>query len=602
MLNLVSCISLFIKVKKQILFSLFISFSLGVFLQDLNGFSWQQLNLIATLGVISLGLIWVKADWLVQIRIWLLNIFFLCFGVFTHYLNSEKSVLSSVSKKEELVFKIEQKLNSTVKNKRYEITAFHQNQPFKAVLSVPKDLEELDYKHYYQSQLSLYPLESSKNNYQFDYAKFQARKGVYYRAYAKDLHKAPKSELTFSEKMKQWRLELLSNIDKNEKLSQQTRAFLKGIVLADRTEVDAETNTNFRRSGLTHVLAISGSHIAIIFGVIYMLLSLIVPAKFRTGVILFSLVLIWIFAWFIGWGSSVVRSCIMLTVYFGFVLLQRKPQVLDALALAGLGILMVDTQELFSVGFQLSFSAVLGIYWFNKPIIRLFPNPKNKIQKLLLYTFTVSTAAQLGTLPIVIYYFHQYSAWSILANLVVLPLMEIVIILSFLMTIVFGLGIYWSWLSFAYDWLIKALLWLIGFFGKIELGYFQDIPLSIWEMGALAVGLYFLREILVRFRWRGFMKLMFSVLLFFGIKMGLDVRAYHDKEARWHYHYHTKVFSVLDKGKVYFWVSDKDNLEMLESYLIKPYVISKRAESYKVKMMSEEVNEVIFNGKRYPSQ
>ncbi|MDY3344627.1 ComEC/Rec2 family competence protein [Riemerella anatipestifer] len=588
--------------KKQILFSLFISFSLGVFLQDLSELSWQQSNIITTLGAISLGLIWVKADWLVRGRIWLLNIFFLCFGVFTHYLNSEKSVLPSVSKKEELVFKIEQKLNSTAKNKRYEITAFHQNQPFKAVLSIPKDLEELDYKHYYQSQLSLYPLESSKNNYQFDYAKFQARKGVYYRAYAKDLRKAPKSELAFSEKMKQWRLEFLSNIDKNEKLSQQTRAFLKGIVLADRTEVDAGTNSNFRRSGLAHILAISGTHIAIIFGVVYMLLRLVLPVRFRIGVMLLSLSLIWAFAWFIGWGNSVVRACIMLTVYFGFVLLQRKPQVLDSLALAGLGILMVDTQELFSVGFQLSFSAVLGIYWFNRPMIRLFPNPRNKIQKLLLYTFTMSTAAQLGTMPIVIYYFHQYSAWSILANLLVLPLMEIVIILSFLMTIIFGLGIYWSWLSFTYDWLIKALLWLIGFFGKIEMGYFQDIPLSIWEMGVWAVGLYFLREILIRFTWRGFMKLMFSVLLFFGIKMGLDIRAYHDKEAKWHYHYRTKVFSVLDKGRVYFWVSDKDNLEVLEGYLIKPYVISKRAESYKVKIMSEEVNEVIFNRKRYSSQ
>nr|WP_290440693.1 ComEC/Rec2 family competence protein [Riemerella anatipestifer] len=596
---MVSCVSLFIKVKKQILFSLFISFSLGVFLQDLSELSWQQSNIITTLGAISLGLIWVKADWLVRGRIWLLNIFFLCFGVFTHYLNSEKSVLPSVSKKEELVFKIEQKLNSTAKNKRYEITAFHQNQSFKAVLSVPKDLEELDYKHYYQSQLSLYPLESSKNNYQFDYAKFQARKGVYYRAYARDLRKAPKSELTFSEKMKQWRLEFLSNIDKNEKLSQQTRAFLKGIVLADRTEVDAGTNSNFRRSGLAHILAISGTHIAIIFGMVYMLLRLVLPVRFRIGVILLSLSLIWAFTWFIDWGNSVVRACIMLTVYFGFILLQRKPQVLDSLALAGLGILMVDTQELFSVGFQLSFSAVLGIYWFNRPMIRLFPNPRNKIQKLLLYTFTMSTAAQLGTMPIVIYYFHQYSAWSILANLLVLPLMEIVIILSFLITIVFGLGIYWNWLSFTYDWLIKALLRLIGFFGKIEIGSFQDIPLSIWEMGIWAVGLYFLREILIRFTWRGFMRLMFSVLLFFGIKMWLDIRAYHDKEAKWHYHYRTKVFSVLDKGKVCFWVADEDNLETLESNLIKPYVISKRAESYKVKMMSKEVDEVIFNGKRY---
>ncbi len=89
------------------------------------------------IGVISLGLIWVKADWVVRIRIWLLNIFF---SVLEYLLITliRKNQFCRVFLKEELVFKIEQKLNSTAKNKRYEITAFHQNQPFKAVLSVPK--------------------------------------------------------------------------------------------------------------------------------------------------------------------------------------------------------------------------------------------------------------------------------------------------------------------------------------------------------------------------------------------------------------------------------------------------------------------------------
>jgi competence protein ComEC len=114
----------------------------------------------------------------------------------------------------------------------------------------------------------------------------------------------------------------------------------------------------------------------------FILLKPIFPAKFRKIPILLSLILIWSFTIFIDYGSSVVRSCIMIlriTVLF----LQRKPDLLHAMAIAGFLILIFDTQQLFDVGFQLSFIAVFGIFWLNEPILKYLPKPKNKIQNFL---------------------------------------------------------------------------------------------------------------------------------------------------------------------------------------------------------------------------
>ena len=144
---------------------------------------------------------------------------------------------------------------------------------------------------------------------------------------------SPKKGLSFSEKIKQKRSEVLENINHSQ-LKSSVKEFLKGIILADRTEMDAELVSDFSKSGLVHFLAISGTHFAIIFWVILFLLKPLFSAKNRNIPIVISLILLWIFAVFIDYGSSVVRSCLMISAYYGFVIFQRKPDVLHALALS----------------------------------------------------------------------------------------------------------------------------------------------------------------------------------------------------------------------------------------------------------------------------
>ncbi|MBP6378404.1 MAG: ComEC/Rec2 family competence protein, partial [Kaistella sp.] len=258
----------------------------------------------------------VKDFYFHRIRHVSLFILFFSLGNFAHFLNSKKPHLPELKNKEVIVFKITKKLNSNEKNRRYEISAWKGNQPFLSVLSVPKSEAELNFLHYYKAEAFINRFQKPYSDFQFDYGKYLSRKDIYFQAYLPNsFQRGLRNDLSFSEKIRQKRLSTLSKID-SANLSKRTREFTKGIILADRTEMDAETVEDFTKSGLMHILAISGSHMAIIFWLILVVLNPIFPPRFRNYKIIMSLILIWAFAIFIDYGNSVVRSCIMISAYY----------------------------------------------------------------------------------------------------------------------------------------------------------------------------------------------------------------------------------------------------------------------------------------------
>ena len=209
------------------------------------------------------------------------------------------------------------------------------------------------------------------------------RQRVFHQIYIPEIESVSEIEKTsFRDRVRQFRQNILLNINKSQYISQKNKELLKGIILADRTEMDSETTEDFAKAGVVHILAISGTHFGIIFGVILWGLSKLID---RRKSIVIALIFIWLFALLIDFGNSVTRSCLMISIYFISVLLQRKSDLLHSLSLSAMVILMIDTQQIFDVGFQLSYSAVLGIYWFNKVIsnriLMISPRIMEKIQK-----------------------------------------------------------------------------------------------------------------------------------------------------------------------------------------------------------------------------
>ena len=587
---------------KQPLLILWICFIFGILISEKLSLSTALVNVFLSFSFLFLVFSFLKIHFFFKIKDFVLSIFFLGLGVFAHELHNKEQVLPNFPNSSEVVFTLDKKLNSNEKNKRYEVKILKVNEKsvdLGLVLSVPKEEKELDFKHFYKAEIYLNKVKANAQDFGFDYQKYLGRKQIYFQGYAPNSFQvAEKENLTFSEKIKQKRLEVLQNIDQ-AKLSEKSKEFTKGIILADRTEMDRETVEDFSKSGLVHILAISGSHMAIIFWLILLLLKPIFPANFRNVPIVISLIFIWLFAIFIDFGSSVIRSCIMITAYYFYVLLQRKPDLLHAMAISGLAILIFDTNQLFDVGFQLSFIAVFGIFWLNEPILKYLPKPKNTVQNFLVNVVSISIAAQVATLPLVIYYFHQYSLISVIANLVVIPFSEVIIIFALLMTILLGFGFDISWLNTLYDSGVQLVLKVIHFFASLDVFFFKNIPMHWSEVIVLFSMIYFLRRFLTRHHLKSLIKVGFLVILFLMLRIGFNYYENSQSEILVHEFFKEKIISVKEKDKVVFFVKNSKNLEKQKKYIIEPYLVARRVNDFKIIFVPQNVKFLVINEKKY---
>lgn len=519
-------------------------------------------------------------------------------GIFAHHLNYFSSKVVD-NQSEELIFKLDKKLNSNEKNRRYEVTFLEKNQSFQSVLSVPKNLPELDFLHYYKAKIYLSKVEVPNNDFQFNYAKYLRRKNVFYQAYLPENYQiSDRKNLTFGEKLKQRRLEVLHNID-NAEISSKSREFLKGIILADRTEMDSETVDDFNKTGLVHFLAISGSHIAIIFGIFFLVFVKIFPLKYRKFAIISSLVFIWFFGVFIGLGSSVLRACIMITTFYMSLLFQRKPDLLHSMALAAFLILIFDTHQLFDIGFQLSFIAVLGIFWLNQPILNYLPKADNLWKRLMFNTLSMSLSAQIATLPLVLFYFHQFSLISIIANLVVIPSSEIIIIFSLLMTVLFAFKFDFLLINQFYDILVSFLLKTIHWFSAMDFAFFKNIPMTLLEVLILFSAIYFLRNILLKKEIKSTLVFGFLIFVFFAVRTGLNFYNYEKDEVLVVNYFKQKILILKEKDFTVFYVDENADSDKVRKSVVDPYLSSRRVKLFEYKHIPKNSKTVLINGMQY---
>ena len=572
---------------KQPLFVCTLGFISGICFQDY--FNLSQLWVISgiVLGVILFGLGNIKNIFFDKIKSVFLLFLFFSLGIFIHFLNSQPEQLPVLTKNKpiNIVFKLEQKLNSNEKNRRYEIQILNFKNPFSAVISIPKNQQELNFLHIYNTKAYLNPTEKPQHDFQFNYQKYLARQKIFVQGYIpNEISIIPKTKLSITDKIKHQRWILLNRIEQSS-LQPQNKALLKGIILADRTEIDKEIIQNFTRTGLIHILAISGSHMAIIFLLILFFLKPIFSVKYRNIPIYLSLLAIWAFAILIDYGNSVMRSCIMISIYYIMIFLQRKPDLLHSIALSALLILTWDTHQLFNIGFQFSFMAVLGIFWLYQPIIQLFGKVKNHILRFTLNSFALSFSAQLAVIPLVIYYFHQFSWLSMFINTISIFISQAFIIFSFIVCILFGFNLAVDEILDIYDLSANFFLNMIAFFSRWDFSFLQNITLNFIELSILLFIVYFLREIFVRPNLKIFLKSLFLGLLFVLTRICYNFYWEQKDEVLSHSFYQQNLISVKKGKHITFILSETINQSKAQEFIINPYFSSRRAEFLEIKIL-----------------
>lgn len=278
------------------------------------------------------------------------------------------------------------------------------------------------------------------NPYQFDYRTYLRRKGIARQCriaegdYRQIGHETG-GLIAASKRLQRHLIERLQD----SPLEPSQRGIAEALLLGWRGDLEEETQSRFRDAGIIHLLCVSGLHVGIIAALIgFVCQPLLHRRKWVTHAL--QLCSIWMFVLITGMAPATLRAGIMFSFFVVAQILERNNNSYNTLSAAALLMLCIQPTLVVDIGFQLSFTAVLGIVIFYQPLCRLIPPPITKqikhttkrkrdgwmqIGRHILYRIwqlaCLSTAAQLGTLPISLYHFNQFPTYFLIANITIVP-------------------------------------------------------------------------------------------------------------------------------------------------------------------------------------
>jgi len=219
-------------------------------------------------------------------------------------------------------------------------------------------------------------------------------------------------------------------------LSPFSAGILNAIILGERQNLPGYVRDTLVYSGTVHIIAISGLHLGIVAFITLLILKIIkIPRKPRY---ILTILLLIVYCILSGANTPVIRATIMTTMLLFSYFFKREVNIYNSLSVAALIIVAFNPWQLFEVSFQLSFLSVVSIVWLSPKIKSLFPEKLNKITRIrfLISIFSVSFAAWLGLLPLIVYYFRILSPITILANMIIVPYMTIIVASGFSLALI----------------------------------------------------------------------------------------------------------------------------------------------------------------------
>lgn len=428
------------KVVKFPLITITISFAIGIIAAYYLQWSFTTLlfSFLIILGVFGF-LFWKSNKVLLQNVAFGITTYLLAFylGMITFYVHSDvNSNIHYTKKSFEETNAVRALVTATLKpNEKYNkyfISLSHINDSIasgKLLLYVPKtNRKTLHTGDEIWLNAAIYQVPKAFNPYQFDYSKYLEKQNVFHQIYTKENQiKFIQTHKTFSYYIENLR----SNLGKSFEIHHfepKTKAIIDALILGQRSELDPKTISNYSNAGVIHILAISGLHISIIYFFIIFLLKPLKRVRFGAEIqLLLVLFILWLFALLTGLPASVTRAVTLFSfISIGNYFNQSKA-IYNAIAISAFLILLVKPNAIFDIGFQLSYAAVLSIVLF-QPFYKKFYFSENKIAVYFTDIILVSLAAQIGVLPLSLYYFNQLPLLFLMANLVIIPLSSLVLI------------------------------------------------------------------------------------------------------------------------------------------------------------------------------
>lgn len=333
----------------------------------------------------------------------------------------------------------------------------------------------------------------------FDYRRYLASVGISGRIYlhgASDIQVSGKKGGGYLYKtgyaIKNKVIDIISSsLDKNQ------AGLLEGMLIGYKDGLDENAFKAFSKAGLTHIMVASGMNIAFIIMPFTFIFKKLRLSNFKANIITIFILILFVFV--TGFSASVVRAVIMGIIILAGRIIMREPEIYTSISASALIILIINPYTLFDIGFQLSFGATLSLVLFY-PRIKSFTEGKY-IPNVVSDTLAATVAAQLGVIPVTLYYFNNFSTFSIISNILVVPLVEFVTIIGFIMVFTGLLNIY---LAVIIGYINNTFLSFILFITEVT----AKIPFSLLKLPTPTLGmvLFYYLFIIYMFKGRNYFK------------------------------------------------------------------------------------------------
>ena len=440
---------------------------------------------------------------------------------------------------------------------------------------------------------AIQPIAAPTNPDVFDYKKYLFHQNIHHQGYIKEkYYQYIKSDITFLNYIEQLRNALISIFIKKG-IENPALALTNGLLLGYRRDIDKDTIQLYSETGVIHILAVSGLHVGMVYMVLVFLISLLPFGKKGIFRSVFIISLLLIYAVLTGFTPSVLRSTLVfILVELANNILYRRSNAYNLLAGSALLLILYDAHCIFDIGFQLSYAAVLGILVIN-PILEHYIHkiyiPINFFSKHVTSLLTISTAAQIATLPICVYYFHQFPVYFLLANLVAVPISTLVIYIGIALWGTYFVPYWGDTLAFILQKLIFLLTYCLQKISDLPFAIIRPITIHIEEMLLLyfviisgVVAWYFHSK-----KW-----LLASSICFISF---CGIHTYHYYETMHHNElivYHTKgsVLQIINSQRTFIQIdtSIKDKNNVL-AYTVQPHSYQQQIEIDSISIFSNRM-------------
>ncbi|MBL7885472.1 MAG: ComEC family competence protein [Flavobacterium sp.] len=493
-----------------------------------------------------------------------------------------------------------ERMKSSTKNSRYigHILSINEKESCgKVIVNFAKDKtnEKLENGTVIGLKTEFYLNRNPINPNQFDYGKYLENQQIYAQVYTdyKSIYISSKSSKGIQYYGSKIRNTIIRNLEKRH-FKKEELSIVIALILGQQQDISKEVLLDYQYAGAIHILSVSGLHVGFI---LLFIVTLLKPISNNKRGLIFKLTItllaLWSFGIIAGLAPSVVRSVTMFSFVAIGLFLKRSVNIYHSLLVSMFLILLFRPSFLFDVGFQLSYLALFFIVWL-QPLFASVWTPKYKIVNYFWEIITVSFAAQIGTLPLSIYYFHQFPGLFFVTNLIILPMLSIILAIALVVVILAGLDYVPLFLTQLLEKSIQLLNSIISWVASFEGFIFKDIPMDSLMMSTSYLMIISIFIWMKKPNYRNLVVALISVLIFqlgslyskYGVQTEEEFIVFNQKNQ--------SLITERNASEVIVFTSEKD-LKLHNNWSLQSYLVGNFCEVEKINLVS---NLYHFKGKK----